>query len=261
VYAAHLARAELAEAVGDATTAESHRQKARALRRRFNEDFWLDGCGRYALGLDADGRPIDALTSNVGHCLWTGIIDPERAALVADSLMSSELFSGWGIRTLGTSMTGFNPVSYHNGSVWPHDTAIAIAGLTRYGFVDEAHRLIEAQLALAGAMQGRLPELVAGFPRGDPASPAPYPASCSPQAWASAATLLWLRSLLRLDPWAPGDRLWLHPELPSWMRHLRIDGLSVAGRRLTVDVRDDVVEISGADGGLDLRNEPRPEVR
>jgi glycogen debranching enzyme len=226
------------------------------LKDAFNRDFFMPDRQAFAVALDADKRPVSSVTSNMGHCLWAGIVDPAHAAPIARWLRGPEFASGWGLRTLATSMARYDPLSYHNGSVWPHDTAIAIAGLTRYGFVDEAHRLIEAQLALAGAMQGRLPELVAGFARGDPASPAPYPASCSPQAWASAAPLLWLRSLLRVDPWAPDDRLWLHPELPPWMRHLRIDGLTVAGRRLTVDVRDDVVEISGA-GGLDLRNQPR----
>src|SRR5690606_15299791 len=134
---------------------------------------------------------------NVGHCLWTGIIDEERAGEVARRLMSDEMFSGWGVRTLGSTMAAYNPVSYHNGSVWPHDNALCAAGLARYGFIEEAHRIIEAQIDVAQAYRGRLPELFAGFERGRPHVPAAYPTSCSPQAWAAAAPLLWLRTMLR----------------------------------------------------------------
>ena len=113
--------------------------RARAARpqARFNRDFWLEEQGWLAMGLDRDKRPLDALTSNMGHCLWTGILDEDKAAIVGEHLVSDEMFSGWGIRTLATSMTGFNPISYHNGSVWPHDNAICAAGLMRYGLVDE----------------------------------------------------------------------------------------------------------------------------
>ena len=136
----------------------------------------------------------------MGHCLWTGIADVEKAATVADRLMSPDLFSGWGIRTLGTSMTAYNPVSYHSGSVWPHDTALSAAGLVRYGLIEEAHRLIEGLLDVASAMGGRLPELFAGFSRDEVPQPAVYPTSCVPQAWAAATPLLLLRLLLRFDP-------------------------------------------------------------
>jgi glycogen debranching enzyme len=256
VYAAFIARAHFALEAGDIATFERYLAKAEDLRRRFNEDFWLDEHGWFALGLDGDGRPIEALASNMGHCLWTGIIDPERAELVARRLVSDELFSGWGIRTLATSMAAFNPVSYHNGSVWPHDTAICAAGLARYGFVEESHRVIGGQVDLAMAEHGRLPELIAGFTRGDPASPAAYPTSCSPQAWASASPLLWLRTLLRLDPWAPQGRLSLHPELPPWLSRLRVEGIAVAGQKLTVSVEEGLVEVSGA-GPLEVMSRPR----
>ena len=257
VYAAYVARAHFAREAGDEATWARYRDMARDLRRRFNEDFWLDEHGWYALALDGDKRPVGALASNMGHCLWTGIVDDERAAVVADRLMSEEMFSGWGIRTLGTSMPAFNPVSYHNGSVWPHDNALCAAGLSRYGFVDAAHRVIGAQVAVAGSFGGRLPELFAGFDRERLTTPAVYPTSCSPQAWAAAAPLLWLRTILRFDPWAPHGQVFVHPELPDWLDRLEVDGIAVAGQRISVRVEGGRVEVSGQ-GPLDVVRRPRP---
>jgi glycogen debranching enzyme len=246
VYAAHLARAEIARDLGDGATAERCESRAAELRSRFNEDFWLEEHGWYALGLDGDKRPIAALASNMGHCLWTGIIDPDRAGVVARRLMSDELFSGWGIRTLASSMRAYNPVSYHNGSVWPHDNALCAAGLARYDHVEEAHRVIGAQLEVAGAFGGRMPELFAGFDNRILGSPATYPTSCSPQAWAAAAPLLWLRTLLRFEPRAAQGTVALQPELPPWLGRLCVDGIAVAGQHLTVDIADGSVEVSGS---------------
>ena len=251
VYAAYIARAHLARDAGDELTFTRYREKARRLWYRFNEDFWLPEHGYYALGLDADKRPIDALASNLGHCLWTGIIDPERAGLVVERLMSPEMFSGWGVRTLATDMAAFNPVSYHNGSIWPHDNAICAAGLMRYGYVEEAHRVIGAQLDVSEAFRGRLPELFAGFARGRPASPASYPTSCSPQAWASASPLLWLRTLLRIDPWAEHREVRIAPALPPWIHSLRVEGIEIAGESLTVEVQDGHFDVRGS-GHLDV---------
>ena len=259
VYAAYVARAHFAIEAGDAPTFERYRDKAADLRRRFNEDFWLEDQGWYALGLDADKRPIDALASNMGHCLWTGIVEPDRAGLVAERLLSKQQFSGWGIRTLASSMRAYNPVSYHNGSIWPHDNALCAAGLARYGYVEEAHRVISAQLDAAEVHGGRLPELFAGFDRGRPRSPAAYPTSCSPQAWAAASPLLWLRTLLRFDPWAPNGQVSLQPELPPWLSRIRVEGILVAGHRLTVDVDEDHLDVSGA-GDLDVITTARPPV-
>src|SRR5438270_6257511 len=131
------------------------------------------------MGLDADKKPLDALASNMGHCLWTGIVDEDKAEAVAKCLLGPELFSGWGIRTLASSMTGFNPMSYHVGSVWPHDNAIIAAGLMRYGFVDESHRVILAMLDAARFQGFRLPELFSGLGRDDVPFPVAYPSSCS----------------------------------------------------------------------------------
>jgi glycogen debranching enzyme len=257
VYAAYVARAHLAHEAGDGPTFERYRDKARDLRRRFNEDFWLDELGTYALGLDGDKRPIAVAASNVGHCLWTGIVDPERAEAVADRLLGEELFSGWGIRTLGTSVAAYNPVSYHNGSVWPHDNAICAAGLARYGFTGHAHRVITAQLDVAATTAGRLPELFAGFSRQVLAIPAAYPASCSPQAWAAASPLLWLRTILGLDPWATSGQLRLAPRLPPGIGHLRVEGIVIGDHTITVDIDVDRVEVHGA-GDLEVLAEPHP---
>jgi glycogen debranching enzyme len=257
VYAAYVARAYFAREAGDVATCERWRTKAEDLRRRFNEDFWLEDQGWLAMGLDGDKRPIDALASNMGHCLWTGILDPAHAPRVAARLLSDDMFSGWGVRTLATSMAAYNPVSYHNGSVWPHDNAICAAGLARYGFVEEANRVIGAQLSVAQAQGGRLPELFAGFERGRPASPAAYPTSCSPQAWAAAAPLLWLRTILRLEPSAPQGCVWIDPHLPSWMRRLHVETVGVGGHELAIAVDGEDVEVTGA-GPLEVRRGTRP---
>jgi len=259
VYAAFVARGHFAEEAGDAAGAQRWFRRADALRAAFNEQFWLPDRGWYALGLDVDKRPIDSLASNMGHCLWAGIVDPERAATVADALVSAPMNTGWGVRTTASTMASYNPVSYHNGSVWPHDTALCIAGLLRYGFVDHAHRLQAGLLDAAGFTGGRLPELFAGFDRGEVAVPAPYPTSCSPQAWASAAPLLLLRGMLRLDPWASADRVWVAPALPPGVRRLDVEGIDVAGRRLSVRVDGDHVDI-GISGppGLVVERTPRP---
>jgi len=257
VYAAYLARAHFAQEAGDLATCEHYRDRATRLRDRFNEDFWLEDRGWYALALDRDKRPVESLASNMGHCLWTGIVDPDRAPVVAARLLGDDLFSGWGIRTLGRSMPAYNPVSYHNGSVWPHDCAIAAAGLARYGLIAEAHRIIEAQLDAAAAYHGQLPELFAGFDRRQLRTPAAYPTSCSPQAWASASPLLWLRTLLRFDPWASNDRVWLDPQLPARIRRLEVRGISIGHELMDVTVEDGELEVTGG-ASFEVLHRARP---
>jgi glycogen debranching enzyme len=257
VYGAYLAWAHVARERGDLATMERYRQKAAALKARFNEDFWLEDRGWLAVGLDADKRPIDSLTSNMGHCLWTGLLDRDKAAQVAARLLSPELYSGWGVRTLATSMGGYNPISYHCGSVWPHDTAIVAAGLARYGFVEEAQRLVSGLFDAAVAFGGRPPELFSGLDRAELASPVAYPTSCSPQAWASAAPLLCLRTLLRLDPYVPQGKLWLAPALPEGVPRLALRGVPLAGARVEIEVEGDQVEVRGLPAGLEVVHGPR----
>jgi len=259
VYAAYRARAQLAGHAGDQAGSAYWRKKAKQLKRDFNERFWLPEQGWYAVGLDAEKRPIDALTSNMGHCLWTGIADKDKAAVVARQLMSPELFSGWGIRTLASTMGAYNPMSYHNGSVWPHDNAICAAGLIRYGYIEYAQRIMDAIVDAAAWFGYRLPELYCGFDRADFAAPVPYPTSCSPQAWAAAAPLLLLHSLLRFAPDVDNSRLWCAPEVPDRYLPLRVSGLRVGKSRLAVDVSPGGFEITGIEPvTIEVVPTPRP---
>jgi glycogen debranching enzyme len=190
-WAALCGVADLAERVwADIGFAERLRGVADDLRQRFVRDFWLPDDDFVALARTTDGRLVDALSSNPGHLLWAGLLEGEHAALVGRRLAGPEFFSGWGIRTLAAGQPAYHPVSYHNGSVWPHDTAIAVAGLARAGLPDEARRVAAGLLDAARRSGGRLPEVLTGFDRTDDPEPVPYPHSCSPQAWAAAAPLL-----------------------------------------------------------------------
>ncbi len=238
-YAAFAARARLASAFGDEPTAHAWSERAGKLRAAFNDAFWLPEQGWYAIALDGEKRPVDALTSNLGHCLWTGIVEETRAAAVAEHLVSPQMFSGWGLRTLASSMGAYNPMSYHNGSVWPHDSAIAVAGLMRYGFVEQAQRVALGLLDAAEYFGGRLPELFCGFDRTRFSGPVAYPTSCSPQAWAAATPLHLLRTLLQLEPDLPNGRLALAPALPAELLPLRIEQLHVGDGQLSLTVDAD----------------------
>ena len=256
-YGAYLARAFFAAEQGDMARSSELRARAAALKAAFNRDFWVEEKGWIAMGLDRDKKPIDALTSNMGHCLWTGILDADKADAVARKLLSPDLYSGWGVRTLGASMTGYNPISYHCGSVWPHDNAIVAAGLMRYGYVREAQRIIMSVLDAAVAQGGRLPELFSGLERMELPLVVSYPTSCSPQAWAAASPLLMLRTLLRLDPWVPRGKVWLHPALPEQIGRLYVGRIPLAGARVSVIVEGDKVEVQGLPGDLELVDAPR----
>ena len=250
-YAAWRAGAALARATGDEATAAARDRRAHVLRRRFESDFWLPDREAFALALDRDKRPVDAVASNMGHCLWTGIVsDPDQAAAVARHLVSPAMDTGWGIRTLAEGMGAYNPLSYHNGSVWPHDTAICVAGLRRAGFAEAAAGVAAGLLAATDACQGRPPELFAGLSRNELPVPVPYPASCSPQAWASAAPLLLVRALLGLEPDAPGGRIELNPLLPRGTRHLEVADVPLAGGRVTIESDGDAVALRGLRPGL-----------
>jgi glycogen debranching enzyme len=251
VYAAYRARAALARQTADILRAEECEERTAALRERFNRDFWLPERGCFALALDGNKTQVDAVASNMGHCLWTGIATPEHAAAVARHLTSPEVFSGWGVRTLAASMASYNPMSYHCGSVWPHDTAIAVAGLMRYGFVEDAQRIALALLDAAAADDGRLSELFTGLARDDVRSPVSYPSACSPQAWSAAAPLLLLRALLRLDPDVPAGRLFLDPALPEQFGEVVLDGVPLAGCRLTI-TGTGAVQVTGAPPAVEV---------
>jgi glycogen debranching enzyme len=199
-YAAYRARAHIAGVLRRRSEAAHYHALADELRVRFNRDFWLEEHGWFAVALDADKRPVDSLASNMGHCLWSGIIDVERAATVVERLMSPEMWSGWGIRTLATDEPAYDPMSYHRGTVWPHDGALCAAGLRNYGFDAEALKVANGLLAASDAWGGRLPELFSGLDRADVGTPVPFPTSCSPQAWSAASPFLLLRTVLGLQP-------------------------------------------------------------
>jgi glycogen debranching enzyme len=256
VYAAYLARSELARAAGEDALAARWAARAVRLKSAFNERFWLADREYVAVGLDADKRPIDALASNMGHCLWTGILDDDKAAAVAGRLMSPEMFSGFGVRTLASSMAAYNPMSYHNGSVWPHDNALCAAGLMRYGFVDAAQRIARGLLAATNGFGGRLPELFCGFDRAEYPAPVAYPTACTPQAWAAATPVHLLRTLLRFDPSVPTGKLHIAPALPEEFGALHIRGLRVGHGRITLDVDADRVTASNLPPGLRLVDAP-----
>ncbi len=192
-YAAYKAAADFYDTLGE-RDGQAWRERADKLKISFHEHFWLDDLQTYALALDGDKCPLEVHNSNAGQLLWTGIVPDETAPKLVRTLFSDPNWSGWGIRTLGAGEVRYNPVSYHNGSVWPHDTALVAGGLARYGFSNEARRIREALCDLAASQNDRrLPELVAGYPRTD-APPVPYPVACRPQAW-DAAALLYLLTL------------------------------------------------------------------
>jgi glycogen debranching enzyme len=201
VYDALLRTAELAERVwGDVDLAGELRAEARDLRERFDRDFWMEDRGYYALALDGAGNRVDSVGSSAGHLLWSGIVSGERARAVADRLMGDELFSGWGVRTMAAGEEGYDPSSYHNGSVWPHDNALIACGFRRYSLLDEVNRISTAILEAAPHFDYRLPEVFAGYSRREVREPVELARSCSPQAWAAGTVPLLVRAMLGVEP-------------------------------------------------------------
>jgi len=260
VYSAYIARAWMAYDVGDKALAADFRERAERLKKQFNDHFWLPDRGYYAIALDKDKRPVDACASNMGHCLWSGIMDEDKAPQVAARLMSPEMFSGWGVRTLATDMGAYNPVSYHNGSVWPHDNALIVAGLMRYGFIKEAQQLSSALMEAAQFTDNRLPELFCGFSRSECPEPLPYPTACSPQAWASATPVMLVRSLLRYEAHVSRGALWMDPVLPKTWGNLHTTNLPVGGSRITIDVSGSHVAVEGLPPGMVFQRGVRPSL-
>ncbi len=245
-YAARLAVALLARSSwGDPSLADRLEEDAATLKARFNRDFWVDtpAGGHFALALDRDKRPVDALTSNIGHLLWTGIVEADKVERTARALLGDDLFSGWGIRTMARSSVGYNPIEYHNGTVWPHDTSIACAGLARAGYHDEALRLFLHLLDAAEHFDWRLPEVMAGFARADTGFPVLYPTSCSPQAWAAGAPVLCLRALLGIEPDPTTRSLTARETVALPGLDLRLDGVPAFDRLFDVVVEDARVRI------------------
>ncbi|HLI06320.1 MAG TPA: glycogen debranching N-terminal domain-containing protein [Ktedonobacteraceae bacterium] len=210
----------------DPALAEQLEQEAAILKQRFNEDFWIADRGFFALAIDGDGRKVDSLTSNIGHLLWSGIADEKKAQACVDHLMSEQLFSGWGIRTMAQGEGGYNPIGYHVGTIWPFDNSFIAWGLRRYGYKEEAARVAAGILEAAAFFKGRLPEAFGGYQRELTGFPVEYPTACSPQAWSTGTPLLLIRTMLGLEP--IGDHLLVDPAVPSMMGRLEV--LDIPGR-------------------------------
>ncbi|HWG97807.1 MAG TPA: glycogen debranching N-terminal domain-containing protein [Pilimelia sp.] len=204
----------------DPAYADRLEAEAAALKRRFNRDYWVADGQYYALALDADGNQVDALGSNIGHLLWSGIVDRSKARAVARHLMGERLYSGWGVRTLAKGENRYNPVGYHVGTVWPFDNSFIAWGLRRYGFRREAARIAADILAAATYFDGRLPEAFGGYDREMTRYPVQYPTASSPQAWSTGTPLLLLRTMLGMEP--VGDSLVVDPELPETAGHVAL---------------------------------------
>jgi glycogen debranching enzyme len=236
-YAARQAAAALARALGFVERADGLQQSASNLRDRFEEAFWCDELGTYALALDGGKRQCRVLSSNAGHCLFAGIATRDHALATAEALTGDRMFTGWGIRTIAAGTARYNPMSYHNGSIWPHDNALAAAGFARYGLGSAASAVLASMLDVSHFVDlRRMPELFCGFRRRKDEGPTLYPVACAPQAWAAGAVFLLLQSCLGLSIDAGANRICVvHPQLPSRLDHVTVRGLSL-GEGRSVDL-------------------------
>ncbi len=261
-YGARRAMAGLQRRFGHHAEAERLLEEADALRRRFHQAFWCEAIGTYALALDGEGRPCAVRSSNAGHCLWTGIASRGAAASIARTLMEPSSFSGWGVRTLDEREQRYNPMSYHNGSIWPHDNALIGLGLSRYGLVDEAMRLFTGLFETARAMpMARLPELFCGFPRREDEGPTHYPVACSPQAWASGTVFGLLEAItgMAIARNHESGRVQVqfrNPVMPPRLNHLEISGLRLGDEEVDLQLsrgdRDVGVLVPRRTSGVDV---------
>ncbi|MBA2537797.1 MAG: amylo-alpha-1,6-glucosidase [Actinobacteria bacterium] len=248
VYDAKLRAAELAREVWrDRELSDRLDREAQELRERFNEAFWCEERGGYyALALDREKRRIDSLTSNIGHLLWSGIVSPERIEPVVDRLMGEELWSGWGVRTMSSADAGYSPLTYHNGTVWPHDNALIAAGLARCSRWLEAQRIVRRVVEASAHFEHQLPEVFAGFLRSETPFPIAYPTAARPQAWAAGTPVLLLQLLLGIQPDRRRQTLATvaPPELPSWAGSLRLSGVRAFDRTWNVTLEDGAVTVA-----------------
>ncbi len=263
VYLAKTGLADLYRRASEPERADRLLEEAAKLKSHFNEDFWLQDKNFYALALQRGNRPAAVISSNPGQALWSGIVDPNKAKLVADRLMADDMFSGWGVRTLSEQERRYDPIGYHLGSVWPHDNSIIAMGFRQYGLDDAFQRLFEGMLEIAGRFEHhRLPELFAGFARKEYDVPVPYPEACHPQVWAAGAIPLMLQTALGLVPLGFDRRLRIvRPLLPDSAQHLEIHGLKVANATVSLRFERNAerkvdVRVLYVDGDLDISVEP-----
>jgi glycogen debranching enzyme len=257
-YAAWHGASALAEMRGDLATAREWRARAEQLRMRFEDAYWCQELGTYALALDGEKRRCRVRSSNPGHCLFSGIASPQRARETAETLMTNGSFAGWGIRTVAAGEARYNPMSYHNGSIWPHDNALVAAGFARYGLRAEALRVMNAMFDLSTVVDlHRLPELLCGFRRREMEFPTLYPVACAPQAWASGAVYMLLASCLGLKVDAVERQIsFSRAMLPESIEWLRLTNLSVGTARvdllLTRHLYDVGVTVLRRDGDVEI---------
>lgn len=259
VYRALRSLARVMAWLGRGRPAEELDRKATALAQRFDSAFWLEREGFYAHALDGARRPLAVVTSNPGHALWAGIVPPGRAGAVARRLLAPEMFTGYGLRTVAAGQARYNPMSYHNGSVWPHDTAIAAAGLARYGRLEEAARLLRGLLDASVHFEGwRLPELFCGFDRAE-GPPVPYPTACSPQAWAAAAPFFMLSTLVGLEVEGCSGQVRARPMVPAWLGEVELAGVRAGPAAVRVRVRPRGARAQDAGSLVEAEVEIRPQ--
>ncbi len=232
VYQAKKGMAEIFYYLGEKDKAKKLEKDARELKDRFNKDFWMEDRKYFAFGLDYQKKQIASITSNPGHCLYSGIVRQDKSEAVVKKLLSDEMFSGWGIRTIGENEVGYNPMSYHNGSVWPHDNSIIIKGLIRYNYRREAVKAINGLIKASQYFKyNRLPELFCGFSYKETQRPIEYPAACSPQAWACGSIYLIIQSLLGIDAGVINNRIYLKPILPDNIKKVEVKNLKIGDNR------------------------------
>lgn len=258
VYDAKLRMARIFEMLGEPATAEQLRGDAGRLKRQFNKIFWIEEEGFYAYALAPDKEPVRTIASNPGHLLWSGIVEPaDRAVRVAERLLQSDMFSGWGIRTLAENNPAYNPHEYQRGSVWPHDNSLIAAGFKRYGLWQEANRVAAAMFDACAAFQGyRLPELFAGLDRMPGSFPVQYIGANVPQAWAAGAVFLLLRTIIGIEPDMPNNKVYLNPTLPEWLPNITIKDLRLGAHTVSIAFQASVEktkwDVLNNDGGIEL---------
>jgi glycogen debranching enzyme len=227
VYWAKRRAGEMATALGDIERAQTLAKQAKQIRDDFNEAFWSVDLGMYVLALDGDKRQCEVRASNAGHCLMTGIATVDKASSVMTELLSDAFFTGWGIRTLASTEVRYGPITYHNGSVWPHDNALIALGMARYGEKEGVQSVLSGLLSASDALEiHRLPELFCGFARRPGQGPVSYPLACAPQSWAAASVFMLLRACLGIEVDAMSHQIrFAYPSLPPYLQAVRIEGL------------------------------------
>ncbi|WP_027091589.1 amylo-alpha-1,6-glucosidase [Cohnella thermotolerans] len=251
VYQAKRSLAPIYRQLGDAELADRLEREAEALRVRFETAFWMEDEGFYAIALDQEERQVRSVASNPGHLLMSGLPSRDRAENVARRLVSADMFNGYGVRTMSTEAAGYYPMSYHNGSVWPHDNGMILLGLGKLGMKEEAGRIMNGLLAASAHFEyQRLPELFCGYGLAESAVPVPYPTTCSPQAWASAVPFVFVQAMLGIVPNVPERTIALHPFLPDGFGELTVRGVSVGGGRLSVKLIRTPATEAGSGGNV-----------